>query len=409
MTKNTLFTIFICSILLSSSFSANFSSLNFSPFAFAQEQEAESSTEPPAESSTEPPAESSTEPPADTSTTEPPADTSTTDPPADTSTTDPPADTSTTDPPADTQPVIIEEDHSTDEVFEKEITISPNVSLDTEVVVSTEIPENLVEQGVEFQLYQVDGTTKTDVTSDDAVAAELVDTDGDNVADVLQWQASQTSEQTFVIQGIIVTTAAEHLDSSRAFIENVYDKTNAQDGIWTDPIPVDDYIRVTFEKALSSSNDITIYAKSSADASIEVYEKDGTEPVANFGTISGENTYKILLTNLSTSQDTFDLKIVGAPIQFDLIIDPPPPNPSIGLEQCHNDDPSNGFFDCEDPSGSALTWGNGAANANNAELFEGNSQNYRIILKDMEVGTPQTITIGQQFTKGGKMAYDFPT
>src|SRR3972149_4167340 len=230
MKKNTLFTIFICSILLSGSFSANFSSLNFSPFAFAQEQEAESSTEPPAESSTEPPAESST-------------DTSTTEPPADTSTTEPPADTSTTEPPADTQPVIIEEDHSTDEVFEKEITISPTVSLDTEVVVSIEIPENLVEQGVEFQLYQVDGTTKTDVTSDDTVAAELVDTDGDNVADELQWQASQTSEQTFVVQGIIVTTAAEHLDSSRAFIENVYDKTNAQDGIWTDPIPVDDYIR----------------------------------------------------------------------------------------------------------------------------------------------------------------------
>src|SRR3972149_5724944 len=209
MKKNTLFTIFICSILLSGSFSANFSSLNFSPFVFAQEQESESST----------------------------------DPPADTSTTDPPAEETATDPPADTQPVIIEEDHSTDEVFEKEITISPTVSLDTEVVVSIEIPENLVEQGVEFQLYQVDGTTKTDVTSDDTVAAELVDTDGDNVADELQWQASQTSEQTFLIQGIIVTTAAEHLDSSRAFIENVYDKTNAQDGIWTDPIPVDDYIR----------------------------------------------------------------------------------------------------------------------------------------------------------------------
>src|SRR3972149_3321911 len=214
MKKNTLFTIFICSILLSGSFFAISSSLNFSPFVFAQEQEAESSTEPPADTSTtEPPADTSTtDSPADTSTTtDPPADTSTTDPPADTSTTDPPADTSTTDPPADTQPVIIEEDHSTDEVFEKEITISPTVTLDTEVVVSIEIQENLVEQGVEFQLYQVDGTTKTDVTSDDAVAAELVDTDGDNVADVLQWQASQTSEQTFVIQGIIVTTAAEHL------------------------------------------------------------------------------------------------------------------------------------------------------------------------------------------------------
>src|SRR3989304_6275601 len=283
MTKNTLFTIFICSILLSSSFSANFSSLNFSPFAFAQEQEAESSTEPPAESSTEPP--------------------------ADTSTTEPPADTSTTEPPADTQPVIIEEDHSTDEVFEKEITISPTVTLDTEVVVSIEIPENLVEQGVEFQLYQVDGTTKTDVTSDDTVAAELVDTDGDNVADELQWQASQTSEQTFLIQGIIVTTAAEHLDSSRAFIENVYDKTNAQDGIWTDPIPVDDYIRVTFEKALTNSNDITLFAKGSDGSAVEVYQKDSDVLLATIGPISDENTYKVYLTSLQGTETTFDLKV----------------------------------------------------------------------------------------------------
>src|SRR3990172_5637775 len=79
MKKNTLFTIFICSILLSGSFFAISSSLNFSPFVFAQEQQAESTTDPP----------------ADTSTTDPPAASSTTDPPADTSTTDPPADTST--------------------------------------------------------------------------------------------------------------------------------------------------------------------------------------------------------------------------------------------------------------------------------------------------------------------------
>src|SRR3989304_1370922 len=284
MKKNTLFTIFICSIFLSVSFFANFSSLNFSPFVFAQEQESESSTDPP-------------------------ADTSTTDPPAEETATEPPAEETATEPPADIQPVIIEEDHSTDEVFEKEITISPTVSLDTEVVVSIEIPENLVEQGVEFQLYQVDGTTKTDVTSDDTVAAELVDTDGDNVADELQWQASQTSEQTFVIQGIIVTTAAEHLDSSRAFIENVFDKTNAQDGIWTDPIPVDDYIRVTFEKALSNSNDITLFAKGSDGSAVEVYQKDSDVLLATIGPISDENTYKVYLTSLQGTETTFDLKV----------------------------------------------------------------------------------------------------
>src|SRR3990172_951306 len=279
MKKNTLFKIFICSILLSGSFFAISSSLNFSPFVFAQEQEAESSTEPP-------------------------------------------ADTSTTDPPADTQPVIIEEDHSTDEVFEKEITISPTVSLDTEVVVSIEIPENLVEQGVEFQLYQVDGTTKTDVTSYDTVAAELVDTDGEKVAEELQWQASQTSEQTFLIQGIIVTTAAEHLDSSRAFIENVYDKTNAQDDVWTGFIPVGDYIRVTFDQSLSSSNDITIFAKGLEGSSIQVFQKDSYVLLAHFGPIADANTYQVLLANLQVTETTFDLKVVGNSVNFDYIVDP---------------------------------------------------------------------------------------
>src|SRR3972149_10271044 len=376
MKLETAFPIFICSILLSSSFFAIFSSLNFSPFVFAQEQEAES-------------------------TTDPPADTSTTDPPADTSTTDPPADTSTTDPPADTQPVIIEEDHSTDEVFEKEITFSPTVSLDTEVVVSTEIPENLVEQGVEFQLYQVDGTTKTDVTFDDTVAAELVDTDGDNVADELQWQASQTSEQIFVVQGIIVTTAAEHLDSSRAFIENVYDKTNAQDGIWTDPIPVDDYIRVTFEKALSSSNDITIYARSSGSSVVEVYEKNSDVLIASFTDVSADKQYKIFLTNLQVPQDTFDLKIVGSPVEFDHIIDPPPPpNPSADLFQCANggvgETPVN---PCD--------WQNGNLNSNQAHIQEGQAVPYQIIISDLPTTGTHTFEIGFDVKRGGKFAIDY--
>src|SRR3990172_9856595 len=396
MKKNTLFTIFICSILLSGSFFAIFSSLNFSPFVFAQEQEAESSTDPP-------------------------ADTSTTDPPADTSTTGPPADTSTTDPPADTQPVIIEEDNSTDEVFEKEITISPTISLDTEVVVSTEIPENLVEQGVEFQLYQVDGTTKTDVTFDDTVAVELVDTDGDNVADELQWQASQTSEQTFLIQGIIVTTAAEHLDSSRAFIENVYDKTNTQDGIWTDPIPVDDYIRVTFEKPLTSYNDITIFAKSDSIAGVKVYEKDSDTVVADFGPIAEDGMYRVYLTNLSAFQDTFDLKVSGSPVQFDHIIDPT----ALDWTQCENDNNMNGVLDSP-----LCTWVTGSLDFNHNNYAEGNNipdalpssgkptgeytttnpghVNFRGIIRGLDAGT-YDLTIKYQFTKGGKVGYDFLT
>src|SRR3989344_957875 len=56
---------------------------------------------------------------------------------------------------------------------------------------------------------------------------------------------------------------------------------------------------------------------------IEVYEKDGEEKIADFGEISSDNKYRILLTNLGNrTQDVFDLKVKGNPIEFDYIVDP---------------------------------------------------------------------------------------
>lgn len=86
--------------------------------------------------------------------------------------------------------------------------------------------------------------------------------------------------------------------------------------------------------------------------------------------------------------------------------------PAAGLEQCHNNQGSASspvFADCKDPSSPTNTWGGGNANSGNAVLTEGNSQNYRLILTSMPTTGPVTITIAQQYTKGGKMAYDFPT
>ena len=320
--------------------------------------------------------------------------------------TDPAAtDTTATDPaatdtnvPAEPAPVIIlDADLSTPDVFKTEVTVSPTSSTDGTTVVSQSIPENLVEQGVEFQLYQVDGTTSNDVTLDSSTAVQYVDTDGNNIADTIQWEAPLTSETTYVIQGVILTTAAVHLDSDRNFIENVYDQTSAQDDVWTDPIPAGDYVRVTFEQALTSTNDITIYARS-AGGSVEVYEKDGTTPVVTIGPITA-GTYKILLTNLSGSQDTFDLKINGNPVEFDYITDP-----SVNIDQCANGGLANLSIACINGN-TAPKWQNGDINGQNSKYREGDAIPYRVILTSLDAGS-HTLALNYDFTKAGIFAID---
>ncbi|NMC33927.1 MAG: hypothetical protein GYA36_15905, partial [Veillonellaceae bacterium] len=78
-----------------------------------------------------------------------------------------------------------------------------------------------------------------------------------------------------------------------------------------------------FETNLTSSRDITIYAKSSNEntSTIEVYERNQTQLIATFENITNESYYKIYLTNLTNPQDSFDLKIINS-IDFDFVIDP---------------------------------------------------------------------------------------
>ncbi|MGH9923467.1 MAG: hypothetical protein ACRD38_12015, partial [Nitrososphaerales archaeon] len=297
-------------------------------------------------------------------------------------------------------------DLSTPDVFQTEVTVSPTSLSDGTVVVSESIPENLVEQGVEFQLFEVDGTTATEVTYDGSTAVEFVDSNGNGIADQIQWEAPLTSETTYVIQGIILITDAQHLDSNRNFIENVYDQTSTLDGIWTSPIPPDDYIRVTYEQPLTSSNDITIYARSDG-GNIEVYEKDGTTLVASFGEIGSEGIYKNLLTNLSGSQDTFDLRIVGGPIEFDYITDPH--NESGSLEQCRNGSAHVG------PTGTACAdvagpegWVTGNAGSSNAHYAESESIPYRITLDNLATGS-HTLILGYDIKHSDSHAIDYLT
>src|SRR5574338_156888 len=221
-------------------------------------------------------------------------------------------------------PYTVEQDTSTDDLYQKEVTVAHDSALHyTDVKSYSDIPEDLVSQGVEFKLFWMVDGVKTDVTANPQYAVSFVDTNGNGVVDQMQWTVPQLSEQQFVIEGIILAIDAEHLDSSRNVIENVYDQIKERDGIWTNPIPAGDYIRVTFERNLNNTNDITIVARSdSPDSSIEVYEKDGITAIANFGAVSEEGMYKIYLTNLIGDQKTFDLKVIGNPVEFDYITDP---------------------------------------------------------------------------------------
>ena len=123
--------------------------------------------------------------------------------------------------------------------------------------------------------------------------------------------------------GEIVITRAEHLDENRSFISNIYEEVKVLDDIWSENISDGEYVRVRFAINLTSQNDITIFPRiTSGNPIIEVYEINSSELIANFGLISSNEYNKVYLTNLEGEQDSFDLKIVGGSVGFDLIIDP---------------------------------------------------------------------------------------
>jgi hypothetical protein len=148
-----------------------------------------------------------------------------------------------------------------------------------------------------------------------------------NLVSFITWVVPHLSNQTYEI--VIEISDAEHLDSDRNFIENIYDDVKAQDGNWSPVISNGEYVRVTFEENLTSINDITVYAR--GEGSIEIYEKDGDILISTIEDISLENWYKTYLTGIPEGQsyDVFDLKILGN-VEFDYIVDPLQINSSTG-------------------------------------------------------------------------------
>ncbi|MDP2672642.1 MAG: hypothetical protein Q8O84_02425, partial [Nanoarchaeota archaeon] len=145
------------------------------------------------------------------------------------------------------------------------------------------------------------------------------DLDNNELIDYIEWIVPSLSNQTYEL---ILITKAQHLDSNRNFISDIYDEVKALDNNWSEQINDFEYVRVTFEKNLTNENDITIYARSENVSEIEVYEENKNISIAKFGEIDINKKYQIFLTNLTGSQDTFDLKILGYAVEFDYIVDP---------------------------------------------------------------------------------------
>ncbi len=155
------------------------------------------------------------------------------------------------------------------------------------------------------------------------------DTDNNGLIDRIEWIAPHLSEQKFII---ILITKADLLDENRTFLEPIYEYVKEKDDVWFN-VSQDHYIRVTFERALTSANDITIYARAgsgetsgetSGQAKIIVYEEGQNISIAEFTNLTEERYHKIYLTSLNTSSDTFDLKIIDGTVELDHIIDPTP-------------------------------------------------------------------------------------
>src|SRR3989344_9595049 len=131
------------------------------------------------------------------------------------------------------------------------------------------------------------------------------DSNSNGMLDYIEWIVPSLSNQTYEI---ILITKAQHLDLNKNFISDIYDEVKALDNNWSEQINDSEYVRVTFEKYLAKENDITIYARGN-NSKIEVFEENKNISIANFGEINENKKYQIFLTNLTESQNTFDLKI----------------------------------------------------------------------------------------------------
>src|SRR3990172_12461619 len=141
---------------------------------------------------------------------------------------------------------------------------------------------------------------------------------------------SREAASTADIRAVIEITNAQHLDSNRNFIKDITRETKYKDDVWSGTINDNEYARVVFEQPLNYKKDITIFPKVlSGNPTVEIYEINSNEKIAEFSTLTSNQYNKIYLDGSSGaglpngySQDTFDLRTLGGSVQLDHIYDP---------------------------------------------------------------------------------------
>ncbi len=196
----------------------------------------------------------------------------------------------------------------------KRITISgPDELTYTDILAFTKISEKFdLEEKSKIKVYWREQNTYLDFTA--------LDSDSNGKIDYIEWVVPHLSNQTFEI---IFITKAEHLNENREFVSDIYDYVKKLDSNWSEEIPNQHYVRVSFEKNLRSENDITIFPRTvNGNPKIEIYEIDKNEIIAEFTSLVDNKYNKVFLTNLVGEQDTFDLKILDGSVELDYIVDP---------------------------------------------------------------------------------------
>ncbi|PIN74135.1 hypothetical protein COV20_00795 [Candidatus Woesearchaeota archaeon CG10_big_fil_rev_8_21_14_0_10_45_16] len=113
--------------------------------------------------------------------------------------------------------------------------------------------------------------------------------------------------------GEIIAIDAVHLDENYSIVSNIYADVELQDGVWSEAIYADEYVRVTFEQDLTDGRYIDVTARSNGTvAYFEVYEADTNHLVGRSAVINGPEHQYLLVDGLTEPTDTFDFKIVAA-------------------------------------------------------------------------------------------------
>ncbi len=119
--------------------------------------------------------------------------------------------------------------------------------------------------------------------------------------------------------GGIEVSRAEHLDSNYSFIADVYNEVKAKDNVWTNRINDSQFIRATFERNLTNGRIMDILVR--GNGSLEIYIANTNNSIASSGYINSSKMIYLSMENLSSPEDTFDLKTVGDYLEYDFIHD----------------------------------------------------------------------------------------